>query len=142
MTDDEGNVTRLTTEALAAMLGVTRTALYKAKDELPYFWDLVNERRAQIGGQTRLAKVYNGLYLKAATGNPQAVALYLANFDSENFRMPTEKHEHDVGGGLLDLLQAGRKRRIANAPAPIEGEVINKPPEQPADVPKSNQANT
>lgn len=99
---------KVTAEQFAISIGVARETLYYWRKHIPDLWERVADRRAELGGKDRLSQVWNGIFLKAAAGNPEAAKLYLANFDP-NFRMPTEKHEVDAGGGFMDLLQRMRQ---------------------------------
>src|SRR2546423_21023 len=64
ITDDDG-VREIKVDELAHMLGVTRSAFYKAKEAIPNFWDLVAQRRKELGSQSRLARFHQSWYLKA-----------------------------------------------------------------------------
>lgn len=106
----------------ATSIGVARETLYYWRKHIPNLWERVAARRAELGGKDRLSQVWNGIFLKAAAGNPQAAALYLANFDP-NFRMPTEKIEHNAGGGFMDLLQRMRQDSAkSNSPRIIDAQ--------------------
>lgn len=126
VTTEDGEVKRMTATEFAHAIDVNRTTLYEWQKIIPNFWDKVQERRKQIGGQARIMKVYNGLYLKAAAGNPQAASLWLANHDP-NFRMPAQKVEHEVGAGLADLMKRVRDAQPEQPQQPevIEGEVVD-----------------
>lgn len=127
ITDDDG-VRKMTVEQLAQMLGVTRGAIYKAKELVPNFWEYVRARRKALGTAEKLAKIHEVWYLKAAKGDFQHLQLWLANFDPE-FRMPTQKLEHEVGGGLADLLNKARERDQQQKV--IEGQVSDVKPTNP-----------
>lgn len=103
LTDDDGNLTRMTIGEFANKIGVDRTTLYSWKRKMPDFWDRVEERRNKIGTQARVNKVWNGIYMKAATGNPEAAKLFLGQF--AKWQPPSQKVEMEVGNGLADLLQ-------------------------------------
>ncbi len=121
VTDDDG-IRKMPVEELARQLGCDRKTVYRNRDMVPNFWDLVGARNKQIGNQERLAKMQEVWYLKAIGSGPQAFnyfQLWQANFNP-NFRMPTEKIEHDYGNGVLDLISKARKI--------IDAEVINADP--------------
>lgn len=124
ITEEGGELKPMKVIDFAQLLGVERTALYRWQKSIPDFWDKVHARRKELGGQARIMKVYNGLYLKAAAGDARAAAIWLANHD-ENFRMPAQKVEHEVGGGLADLMNQVRERQRQNAPKQVESEVID-----------------
>lgn len=129
--DPEGEkvAIKMTATELAEKLGVSRTTLYTWRDSIPNFWELVNEKRREIGSKERLSNVWNGVYLKATAGNPEAAKLYLANFDPD-FRMPMQKHEHDIGDGLAEAMAIARKRASKRIEEAIEGEVVDEAPGQ------------
>lgn len=119
----EKSAIKMTTTQFAAHYGLSRQALYNWRDMIPEFWEKVNAKRREIGSKDRLSNVWNGIYLKAATGNTEAAKLYLANFDP-NFRMPTEKREIEMGDGLADLVAARilQQSREENRPKVIDVE--------------------
>lgn len=118
ITEEDGNVIVMRATQFAQKIQVSRQTLYDWQKNIPNFWDRVATRRKELGGNSRIQQVWNGVYLKARTGNPQAAALWLANFDP-NFRMPAQKVEHGLDGGIADLLNKARERRRS-----IEGEVV------------------
>ena len=109
----------------ATMMGVTRQTLWNWQTSIPDFWRLVAERRRRIGSEARLTKAWNGIWLKACAGNPEAAKLYFANFDPD-FRMPTEKKELDIGEGYAELISAAMQQGLIKKKSDaIEGEVVN-----------------
>lgn len=115
---EDGAGTKMTAEYFAQQLGVDRVTMWRWRKTIPNFWELVHAKRREIGGKDRLTNVWNGIYLKAAGGNPEAAKLYLANFDP-SFRMPMQKVEHEAGDSLVEALGMARRRQI------IEGEVVD-----------------
>lgn len=118
MTDDDGTLKPTTISAFAEMIAVERKTLYNWKKSIPDFNDRVKQRRMVLGSGTRLQKVYNGLYLKASAGNPDAVKLWLQIFDG--WRPPSQSHEIELTTGLADLvskkkLELERERKIIDA---------------------------
>lgn len=109
LTDDDGNLTRMTMAQFASRIGVDRKTLNNWKKKMPDFWDRVEERRNKIGTQARVNKVWNGIYLKAASGNPEAAKLFLGQF--AKWQPPSQKVEVEVGNGLADLLQHVRNAK-------------------------------
>jgi hypothetical protein len=142
-TDADGNVKIITIDEFCKSRGCSREAYYKTT-RLPNFWDIVNARRMVVSSESRLAKVHNTLYLKALKGEFQSMQLYLALFDRKNFRMPQQRVEVEMGGGLADLLNRARHRRREqdqDEPSePIEGEVIPTPQELPEHAPTATDA--
>lgn len=120
VTDDEG-VRKMTVSDLATMLGVTRNAIYDAKDHVPNFWQLVEDRRKELGGQSRLARFHETWYLKAIKmDNWQISEAWARNFD-KSYREPKQKVEHELGNSWSALLE--NKRKQANNI--VEGEVVD-----------------
>lgn len=118
ITADDGSMTPITISAFAPTLGVTRQTLYDWKKSIPNFNERVKQRRLDLGSATRLQKVYNGLYLKAASGNPEAVKLYLQIFDG--WKPPKQEMEIEHNLGLADLvakkkLELERERKVIDA---------------------------
>lgn len=112
ITDEEGHISNLSVQGLADMLGVTRFALYKGKEAVPNFWELVNQRRREIGLESRLSKIHQVWYIKAAAMNNWPVTeAWLRNFDPA-YREPRTKIEHELGSGLADLIQTKRKNQV------------------------------
>lgn len=117
--DDDGHVWKMSMEDFATSIGSTRNTLYRWKITISNFNERVMQRRKELGVQSRLVHVYNGLYLKARRGDAPAAALFLANTDPE-FHMPNQRIEHDAAGSLLDVLEKAR-----NTSHIIEGEVVD-----------------
>lgn len=124
---DDEDVKPLTVQQLADELGVTRRAIYAAKEDVPNFWDLVAERRKELSGRSRLTRVHQALYLYAKKGSYQHMQLYLAYFD-DAFPMKTEGRKGDDIDSLAEAMNVARQRRLANEAMEnkaIEGEVIS-----------------
>lgn len=85
---------------------------------LPNFWDLVDERRRALNGQSRLAKVHNTFYLKAVGGHPTLLPIWLANYDN-TFRMPMQQVKHEASDDLMGLFGRAKK------PEAIEAEIVD-----------------
>lgn len=120
---EDGAGNKITVKQFAEKLGYDPATLWRWRKQIPNFWDRVNEKRREIGSKDRLSNVWNGVYLKAAAGNPEAAKLYLANFDPD-FRMPMQKHEHDIGDGLAEAMNLARQRALQRGNEAIEGEVV------------------
>ena len=122
LTDADSNVPKkMTVIELAEKLGVTRDLLYKWTKNIPSFWERVATRRKELGSQERLIKVHDTWYLKALGGSYPHLQLWLANFDPD-FRMPTEKVQHDIGDGFMEALGVAQKRKQL-----IDGVVVDEP---------------
>jgi len=115
----EAAAVKMTATTFAQQLGVSRQTLYDWRDSVPNFWERVDVKRREVSGRDRLSKVWNGVFLKAASGNAEAAKLYLANFDP-NFKMPSQKVEVDATDSLVDALTLARNRRQV-----IEGETVD-----------------
>lgn len=75
--DLQDRPTKLTAEDLANKLGVDRRTLYRWRDSMPNFWDLVTERRNEIYNRSRMTKVYNAVFNKAIKGDIAAANLLM-----------------------------------------------------------------
>lgn len=107
---DDGNLTTKTVYAFAEDIKVSRQTLYNWKSSIPNFRERVEQRRIELGGSpARIAKVYNGLFLKAAAGNSEAAKLWLQAF--ANWKPPKQEVEMDHNFGLADLV-AKKKLQI------------------------------
>ena len=120
MTDEEGNLKKMSMQVFASMLDVDRTTLYEWMKR-PGFWDMVNSRRKELSSGGRLAKVHETLYLMAVKGEWQHLNAWLVNFDP-NYRTPTQKVEVEAGDSLVEAIGIARARK-----ATIEGEVVDEP---------------
>ena len=101
--DDDNSIRQMTITQFAEQLGVARKTLYEWKRTIPNFMEKAHKRRSEIGGSpARVAKVYNGLFLKAATGNADAAKLWLQAF--ANWKPPKQEMEIDHNLGLADLV--------------------------------------
>ena len=116
LTDESGEFRTMTTREFADQVGVSRNTLYTWQKTIPDFWEKVRIRRLEITKRTRATKVYNGLFLKAARGDPAAVKLWSEIFD--NYQPPAQKHEVSIGG-LADLAKIAEQKKI------IEGEAVD-----------------
>jgi len=109
---------KMTVTKFASLVKVSRETLYEWTRTIPDFWGKVAARRKELGNQERLVKVHDTWYLKAIGGSFPHMQLWLANFDPD-FRMPTEKIEHELGDSWAAL---ARSKKL------IEGEVSDTQP--------------
>jgi len=126
VTDDDG-VREMKVDELARIMGVTRSAFYKAKEAIPNFWDLVAQRRKEFGSQSRLARFHQVWYLRAIKmDNWQVSEAWARNFDPD-YKEPRQKIEHELGDGMADALNLARERshQIGNIQ---EGEIVDARP--------------
>jgi hypothetical protein len=108
ITESDGAMVKMTVSDFARQIGVDRTTVYLWSKEIPNFWEIVNKRRKAMMTGARTQKVWNSLFLNATVKmNVKAQELWLANADPE-FRVASQKIEHEVGGGLADLLNKAR----------------------------------
>lgn len=124
ITDDDG-IRKVYLKDLAKQFGVGVQTFYDQTKHIPNLYELINQRRYVMSGKTRLQKVHETWYLKAAKGDFQHMQLWLANFDPD-FKMPQQKVQHDVTDTMAEALAIARqRRRQVSATAPAEGEVID-----------------
>jgi hypothetical protein len=133
MLESDGEMSKMSVREFADKVGVNRTTCYAWTKAIPNFWDLVNMRRKEMFKGARTAKVWNAVFLAATVKlNPQAQAIWLANAD-DKFRMPNQTVTHEAGGGLMDVLEIARKRKLqVDAQNTVEAEVVERPAEQPS----------
>lgn len=123
-TNDTSTMRKMPIIEFAQMIDVSRETLRQWRNSIPDFWQKVNDRRHELAPTARLQKMHEVWYLSALNPkNFQDRQLWLANFDP-NFRMPTQKLEHEAGGGLADLLELGRKRE-RDTNRVVEAEVVS-----------------
>lgn len=123
ITNSDGSMTKITVKDFAEKLGVDRTTLYHWSKNIPNFWDLVSERRKVIFKGARTAKVWNAVFVAATVKlNTQAQQLWLANADPD-FKIPSQKIEHEVGDSWSALMAAHRERKPTHNV--IEGETVD-----------------
>lgn len=117
ITDDNGT-RQLRLGELADMMGISAQSLSQSCNNIPNFWDLVDERRNEFGSTSRLAALHTKWYLMALTmKNWPLSEAYLRNFD-KNYKESKSKLEVEAGASLVKLLD---KKRTT----PIEGEVVD-----------------
>lgn len=105
ITDDTG-MHKMSVEEFATTLGVDRRQIYRWQETIPDFWDKVNNRHKDLFSRSRLARMYDVWYMSALIPGSKGFRdrqLWLANFDP-NFRMPTEKIEHEAGNSWAALM--------------------------------------
>lgn len=110
--DEDNKTGKMTVEELAGRLGVTRDALYKAKSLIPDDdWQrLRRDMRQKIWSESRITKVWNGVFARGAKGDYQQALLFLTNWSKEKIVIPAQKVEAEVGDNLADLLLLAQKR--------------------------------
>lgn len=125
-TDDSGTgIRKMPMEELALLLQVTRKTLYDWQNTIPDFWVMVNNRRAQISPQSRLAMVEETWYLKARKGEWQHLNAWLLNY-KPGYKTPGIKVEHEMGETLADLFRKVEQQQ----PKVIDAEVTQSATEQ------------
>lgn len=110
---------KMTITEFAKLLEVDRKTLRNWRETIPDFWKRVNDRRAELSTESRLAKMHEVWYLSALKSGKDGFKdrqLWLANFDPK-FKMPAQKIEHEAGNSWAALLR--KKVKV------IEGEVVN-----------------
>lgn len=104
LTAPDANIPKkMTMQELADKLEIGRQTLYDWTKSIPSFWERVAARRKELFSQERLIKIQDTWYLKALAGSYPHLQLWLANYDP-NFRMPTEKLQHELGNSWSSLI--------------------------------------
>lgn len=125
LTDDDGTLKPMKIGEFADMLKVSRQTLYEWKKSIPFFQERVKQRQMELGASpARIAKVYNGLYLKASAGNADAAKLWLQAF--AGWKPPKQEIDIEHNFGLADLVS--RKKMIIDQ----EKKVIDVTPNETA----------
>lgn len=105
--EDDGTIKTITSEQFALKLGVTRVTLWRWKNSIPNFEQLVAKRRREIFTLNRENLVWKGLFLRAAKGDHKQAEMILSHFS--DYTPPTQKHEVKIGG-LADLVKMARSK--------------------------------
>lgn len=116
--DENGNwkLRTISVSEFAQRIGVHRDTLYRWQSAIPDFWQRVNQRRQELNPQSRLAKIHETWYLKAAGMKDWRITeAWLRNFDP-NYKEAKTKVEHEVGNSWAALMQ--NKNHV------IEGETV------------------
>jgi hypothetical protein len=114
-------------------INVDISLLYKWEKSIPSFWDLVAKRRKEIFSGRRVAKVWNGVFLKAASGEAKAAAIFLSNYDP-NFKLPGQPDpgdDKDQPSAWSALLAKKRDRLTIRSQQAKEGEIVDASNQQP-----------
>jgi hypothetical protein len=120
----DGVAKKYNVEDLAYDLGVSRDTLYYWSRNIADFQERVDRRRKELYSSTRVTQVWNGLYLKARSGNARAADIFLRNFD-DNYISPTKTVQHEAGNSWAKLLAKKRDRKIIETQ---EAEIIRDTP--------------
>jgi hypothetical protein len=115
---------KMTVEEFATRVGVHRDTLYAWRNQIPNFWQRVDERRRELGATEWLVKMHEKWKIKAlAFDNWQISEAWLINFDS-SYKTPKLKVEHELGDSMADALNLARERsrQIGSIQ---EGEVVD-----------------
>lgn len=130
-TDSKGNpvyMRKMPITEFAETIGVGRETLRLWRTSIPDFWGKVNKRRTEIAPQSRLQKIHESWYLKAASlSNWPVTEAWLINHDP-SYKQPRMKVEHDVSESLADALGLARMRakKVDNIQ---EGEILPNAPD-------------
>lgn len=106
----DGGIRKMSMDELAGKLHVHRKTLYDWQNGIPGFWLLVNQRRAEISPQSRLAQVEETWFLKARKGEWQHLNAWLVNY-KPGYKTPGLKVEHEAGQSLIDLFKSAEAQR-------------------------------
>lgn len=119
--DNELGVRRMTMDELAGKLGVSRQTLYDWQNNTPNFWAMVNQRRSEVSGESRLSAVEKVWLTKALKGEWQHLNAWLINY-KPGYKTPTAKVEHEAGQSLVDLFrQVEQQRPVIEATVTTDG---------------------
>lgn len=121
VTEADGLLKPMTIVDFSNQLGVPRRTLYNWRKSIPKFWERVDVRRREMFGKDRIAKVWNGVYLRAAKGDAPQAQMILSHFS--DYRPPAQSHEIEVKG-WGDAIVNARKKMLATQHI-IEAEVVN-----------------
>jgi hypothetical protein len=117
--DQPVGLEQITITQFSQQLGVHRTTLYNWKNSIPNFGQRVRSRRAEVFSLSRESAAFNRLYLigmnnKDMRAAVDALKTILGHFSK--LELATQRHEVEAGQNLMDLVNAGRRKRV------IEGE--------------------
>jgi hypothetical protein len=90
--DEEGERKKITAEKLSKELKVNRVTLYRWRETIPNFWQLVARRRDEIYSHSRMTVVYNAMLKKAEQGDVAAAKLLM----NQSSLLKAEKQENKV----------------------------------------------
>lgn len=122
ITDEAGNVTKMSIVEFADKVGVPRRTLYNWKEQITDFDKRVSDRRFELFGGNREGKIWNTLYVmainpKGGSSTIEAAKLILANKKGASLRLPTQQVQAEVKHSWADM--AAAKKHI------IEGETAD-----------------
>lgn len=75
--DEEGQFKKQTASDLSKEIGVDRTTLYRWRDTIPAFWELVKARRNEIYSRSHMTMIYRAMLKKAVQGDVAAAKLMM-----------------------------------------------------------------
>lgn len=116
ITTEDGAIRKMSISDFAIQLGVDRKTLTNWKTSIPNFWERVDARRRELFSRSRIAVVWNGLFLRAAKGDAEQAKIILSHY--ADWQPPSQKHEVQIGG-LIDLARLAEQENV------IEGETVD-----------------
>jgi hypothetical protein len=118
----------MTAKQFAAAVGYNRNTLYYWQENIPNFWQQVDQRARVIFNKSTKFAIIKGLKLKAMAGDVKAAEMLWSHFG--DYTPPAQKHEVKING-WGDVVREARKKRI-KANRPIEAEIVTSVSSSPA----------
>jgi hypothetical protein len=134
MVDETGNLSAMSLTEFRANYSVDQKTIWRWNNYTPDLAMKIRERRDEIVPLARETAAFNRLFLigMSSLGTKtlhrdqksavEALKTYVGHYS--NLQLPAQRQVHEIGGGLADLLQAGRTLHDQK-PEVIEGEVAD-----------------
>ena len=115
---EDGQISTLTSQALADSLGVSRQAIHKYR-KLKGFWDIVADRRRELYGQDRMSLLYKAVWAKGLKGDTAAAKLMM----QQARVLEAERSQVDVTGAIgVAVINYGDKGSVSHNVIEAQGE--------------------
>jgi hypothetical protein len=119
---DADTLRKMPVHELAEKLNISRETLYQWRNQIPGFWERVEQRRAELNGQEVLAQIHTKWKIKALKmDNWPLTEAWLRNFD-KSYKLANSKTE-EAADSLAELMNLARSRRAQSGQV-IDGEVV------------------
>lgn len=109
VTHEDGELQTMTITEFARHYKVDRQKLWRMKYRIPNWDNLMRMRRKQLFNESRLSKIINGLYLKAAAGHAKQAEMLWSYFG--DYVPPQQKEQATGDDGFAELLRKRQKRK-------------------------------